>query len=408
MSLQLLVIDGPDKDVRFTLQEGEDLMLGRSPSVLYHLHDPTVDRAHCQIILKADQVTIVDEDSTEGVFINEARVHRQALRVGDVMRVGKTKLRLQRQAVESNGSKPRSAPAAEEGQADAREGPLAELPGQKLGHYQVGARLGQGRASVVFKARDSKDGRLVALKVLFPQLAQQNDEVQSFVQAVKTVLALRHPSLVTLYGAGKSGIYCWVAMELIEGESLIAQIAKVRREGLLDWQPAFQIALQIARVLEYAHEQDLLHGHLLPQNVFWRGKDHRAKLGDLVLSAALEQLVLRHHPDSLERDANTGFLAPERLGGRAGDARADLYSLGAAVYALVTGQLPGRRGGEDREDVYTPADSAIQAPFPLVVPERFERVVRKLLARKPTERYGTATEVVTDLERIGELYAMKM
>jgi eukaryotic-like serine/threonine-protein kinase len=406
MSFQLLVIEGPDKDCRFTLQEGPDLMLGRSPSVLYHLHDPTVERSHCQILMDGDHATVVDDDSSAGTFVNGARVRRQSMKVGDVLKVGNTLLRLQ-QLGGRNGPQQKARPASESpSQPEADEGPLAELSGQKLGHYQVGGKLGHGRACAVFKARDANDGRLVALKVLFPELAQQSEEVQSFVQAVKTVLALRHPNLVTLYGAGKSGGYCWVAMELIEGESLIAEVAKVRREGLLDWQPAFQVALQIARVLEYAHEQKLLHGHILPQNIFWRAKDKRAKLGDLVLSQALEKLVLRHRPDSAERDANTGFLAPERLTGAAGDARSDLYSLGAAVYSLITGQLPGRRRTVEAS-TYSPADSAIQAPFPLVVPQRFERVVRKLMARRPTERYPTAADLVGDLERIGELYAMQ-
>ncbi len=406
MSLQLLVIEGPDKDCRFTLQEGPDLMLGRGSAALYHLHDSTVDRAHCQVCVEGDQATIVDDDSTQGTFVNGTRVRRHVLKVGDVVKVGNTLLRLQE--LTNGPPKARTAPRPEGalGEEDT-EGPLADLPGQKLGHYQVGARLGRGRASVVFKARDTKDNRAVALKVLLPELGQQNEEVQSFVQAVKTVLTLRHPNLVTLYGAGKTGAYCWVAMELIEGENLIAQVAKVRREGLMDWQPAFQVALQIARVLEYAHEQKLIHGHILPQNVFWRTKDGRAKLGDLVLSRALQKIVLHHHPDSAERDADTGFLAPERQKGGAGDARSDLYSLGAAVYSLVTGKLPGRRRAGGEGDSTSPDDSAMQAPFPLVVPGRFERVVRKLLARKPTERYGSAAEVAADLERLGELYAMQ-
>src|SRR5262249_28263493 len=183
-----------------------------------HLHDPTVDRAHCQVIVEGDQALIVDEDSTAGTFINGTRVRRQAMKVGDMLRIGNTVMQLQKLG---GGAAPRPRPAAapaDQPPAEEKEDSLGDLSGQKLGHYQVGGRLGRGRASAVFKARDVNDGRLVALKVLFPELAQQNDEVQSFVQAVKTVLALRHPSLVTLYGAGKSGQYCWVAMELIEGE----------------------------------------------------------------------------------------------------------------------------------------------------------------------------------------------
>src|SRR5262245_9032390 len=140
MSLQLLVIEGPDKECRFTLQDGPDLMLGRSPSVLYHLRDPTVDRAHCQVIVDGDQVTIVDEDSTEGTFVNGTRIRRHTMKVGDVLKIGNTLMQLQKLG---GGPLQRPPESGEVEVVEAAEEPLADLCGQKLGHYQVGARLGE-------------------------------------------------------------------------------------------------------------------------------------------------------------------------------------------------------------------------------------------------------------------------
>src|SRR5262249_12072747 len=105
---------------------------------------------------------------------------------------------------------------------------LGELAGTTLSHFDIGSVLAEGKTGLIFRARDTKTDREVALKVLWPELAQDEEEIQRFIRAVKTMLPLRHPNLVTLYGAGKTSSYCWISMARIEGRSLADLI---RREG---------------------------------------------------------------------------------------------------------------------------------------------------------------------------------
>src|SRR5262249_21679467 len=145
---------------------------------------------------------------------------------GDVVRVGDTQLRLHlgdfpldvALGAVSGPAAPAAPPPVDK---------LTALSGQKLSHYDIGPVIGQGHSSVVFHANDTEDNRSVALKVLLPEFSKNEEEVQRFVRAMKTMMPLRHPNLVTLYGAGKTGPYCWVAMEYVAGENLTQVIARL-------------------------------------------------------------------------------------------------------------------------------------------------------------------------------------
>src|SRR5262249_2368143 len=146
-----------------------------------------------------------------------------------------------------------------------------------------------GASSVVFKARDlDEGGTVVALKVLHPEFSKDEDEMQRFVRAMKTMMPHRHPNLVALHGAGKTGAHCWVAMEYVEGESLTSVIARIGVAGMLDWKHAFRVGTHIGRALEYAHSHSIIHRNVTPQNILIRSADKVAKLGDLMLAKALE------------------------------------------------------------------------------------------------------------------------
>src|SRR5262249_37239577 len=108
---------------------------------------------------------------------------------------------------------------------------LAQLSGQTFGHYKLGPVLGRGRCGVVFQAEDAKTGQTVALKVFSPQFPQGNQELQRFAGVMKGILPLRHPNLVALYGAGKTGTYTWIAREYVEGESLTQVIRRSAEKG---------------------------------------------------------------------------------------------------------------------------------------------------------------------------------
>src|SRR5205807_7499218 len=133
-----------------------------------------------------------------------------------------------------------------------KAGQLADLVGQTLAHFHMEAAIARGQSGMVFKAGDKREERTVALKVLWPEFSKNEEEMQRFVRAMKTVLPLRHANLVTLYGAGKAGNYCWIAMEYVDGESLTQVIQRIGAAGMLDWRNALRVAVHVARALEFA------------------------------------------------------------------------------------------------------------------------------------------------------------
>jgi hypothetical protein len=397
----LVIIAGPDKDKTINMQPGTGHVLGRHQDAAYKLNDPRVSRSQCQLHWEGDQVRVTDLGSTGGTFVNGVKISEHILSPGDTIRVGDSVLRFQlsdslgASTLTDGGQK-----ADFDAQATER---LAELSGRALGHYQIGEVLGKGELSFVFRATDSKDNRSVALKVMHPNFSRDEDEMQRFVRAMKTMLPLRHLNLVALYGAGKTGPYCWIAMELVEGENLTQVIQRIGVAGMLDWKYAFRVAVHIARGLEYAHGQSILHRNITPANILMQSSDKQAKLGDLMLAKALEGSQAKDltRPGELLGDIN--YMSPERTYGTSGlDGRSDLFSLGAAVYALLTGKPPFS-GGNLIQTIANIRTAQPEKPtkFQMSIPGLFEGIVLKLLAKAPEARFQSATALLAELERVG-------
>jgi serine/threonine protein kinase len=411
MSLQLVVTAGPDKGRVFTVQPGPNHMLGRSTHSMYHLSDPRASRSHCQVLLEGEQVVVVDNGGSGGTLVNGKPVQRQALKLGDVLKVGDTELRLQMgdfpldvalAAVQTPPAPPpKPAGAVEE---------LEALAGRTLAHYEIINVLGKGQTSMVFFANDPEHGnRPVALKVLLPEFSKHEEDMQRFVRAMKTMLPLRHPNLVTLYAAGRTGPHCWVAMEYVAGESLTEVIQRIGVAGMLDWRNAYKVAVHIGRALEYAHGQSIIHRNISPQNILRQATDKAAKLGDLMLAKALEGSAAQQITRPGELVGDVTYMSPERTRGVSEvDGRSDLYSLGATVYALLTGQPPF--GGATLVEKITKirqAEPEKPTKYQIGIPHPFEGVVLKMLAKKPEERYQSATALLKDLEKIGRTHSVE-
>lgn len=408
MPFMLHLLSGPHKGRCLLVEEGAPLLLGRSRHAETRLDDPAISRVHCEVQLEDGQVLVSDLESAGGTFINGQRITEQAMKPGDVLQIGETRMRLHHTGVPADDA-PTIAPTPATMLPKLPAEKLHEMTGKVLSHYAIGPMIARGQSGIVFSAKDFKDDRSVALKVLWPG-SGNNKDLRRFVRTVKTLVPLKHPNLVGFRGAGKTGPYCWLAMEYIEGENLASVIERIGVAGMLDWRVAFHVAVHLARALEYAHANHVIHRNLTPKNVIIQKEGKIAKLGDLMLAKALEGTLAEQITKPGEILGDLRYMAPERTRGAADvDGRSDLYSLGALVYALMTGRPPFD-GGSLVEKITKIRNEAPVPPrkYQLAIPDQCQALVLKLLAKRPEERYQTATELLRDLSRLAKLNGLNV
>src|SRR5205823_6328482 len=221
----------------FDVPDVDPVLLGRGKDATARLNDPHVSRVHCELQMEEGQLVVTDKGSAGGSFINGKKVAtRQGLQPGDTLRIGETTLRFETGDMADQTTMAPTGRAG--GRPDVSTQGLQELVGQTLAHYEIKEIIAKGQSGVVFKARDTKENRDVAIKVLGTEFSQDEEEVQRFIRAIKTTLPLRHPNLIAVYAAGKTGGHCWVAMEYVDGESLTQVIQRLGLAGMLDWRHA--------------------------------------------------------------------------------------------------------------------------------------------------------------------------
>ena len=343
MDQRLRVIGGPDKGLSFQLPQAGSETLGKSRQ---HneicLHDPAVARVHCQVEMEDGRVVLSDFDSDTGTFVNGSRITQQELKHGDVVKIGDTELQFQSIGGPAPGAAARppktpdpaasTAPLASPAPSQTTPpGDLSALTGTTLAHYELGPFLGRGYFGAVYRVHDRKEDRTVALKVLSADFPKGEQESQQFVQSIKAAVQVRHPNLITVFGAGRTAANYWVAMEYVEGESLAGVLQLTNTPGTSDWRSAFRLAVHLARALYFIHENRLLHRNITPQNILLRNIDRQTKLGDLFLSKALAGSSLRQSVLRTKLANELPYLCPEQT------------VPNAATDAL--GHLRGRRGG---------------------------------------------------------------
>jgi serine/threonine-protein kinase len=285
---------------------------------------------------------------------------------------------------------------------------LQALAGSNLGRYHLLRVLGIGQIGVVFQARDTHDPpgarRTVALKVLKPEFARDERAMQRFVRGLMAGRSFSHPHLVTLYNAGQTPPYWWIALEYVEGESLAQTLQKRGVARHLDWQDVLRVGTDVGRALAFAHGQGVVHRNVLPQNILIGREDRRAKLGDLLLAKVVEGELGPEVTREGELVGNVYYLAPERTSGRPDlDGRSDLWSLGVTLYLALTGRLPftGISLTEVVNKVRTAEPEPIRKYQP-EVPDPLQHAVMRLLAKQPEDRFQTADEVVAELGGVHE------
>jgi serine/threonine protein kinase len=273
------------------------------------------------------------------------------------------------------------------------QGRLSEL---KVGPYRVLDRLGEGAMGQVFKARHTTMGRLVALKVIRPEKLKSPQAVQRFYQEVQAAARLHHPNIVLAFDVGEDQDAHYFAMELVDGKDL-AQV--VRQNGPLPVVQACAYIRQAALGLQHAHERGLVHRDVKPSNLLL-SKDGVVKLLDLGLARLDDGSARQRQLTQLGQVMGTpDYLAPEQaVDPRKVDVRADLYSLGGTLYFLLTGRPPYQADTLTqlllKHQTEEPAPLRVARPD---VPAALEALVRKLMAKRPEDRFQSPAEVVAAL-----------
>jgi serine/threonine protein kinase len=401
----LRVIAGPDDGRIFNLDEGLKMLIGRSEKTDTRLKDMQVSRVHCEVSVHEGKVEITDNESVGGTFVNGKKIDHVVLKEGDVIQLGGTQIKLHLSGIAdaetlTAAQKPARKPSGES----------ASLTGQTISHYEIGPMIAKGKTGTIYKATDTRDQRPAAFKVMHEGFAEDEDDVQRFIRAMKTATDLKHPNIVALYGAGKTGNVCWIAMEYVDGESLTKVIDRIGSVGMLDWRYALTVAVHIARALSVAHEQHIIHRNVMPENILIPKGVHSAKLGDFMLAKALDGIKAKAITKPGELVGDLVFMAPERTRPDAVvDTRADIYSLGATLYVLLTGHRPFE--GRTMVDLLTKIRQEDPVPpkkYQLAIPDAFQDLVLKMLAKRPELRVQDPTTLLRDLERIAKFQGMSI
>ncbi len=267
------------------------------------------------------------------------------------------------------------------------------LPPERVGGFDILEKIGQGAVGTVYRAKQVSLDKLVAVKVLHQNLSKHPKHLQQFIHEAKTAARLNHPNVVQAIDAGVDGDYHFLAMELVEGETLRDLL---KRETTIAEPRCIEIALAVLAGLEQAHRANLLHRDLKPDNILL-GKTGSVKLGDFGLALPLEdaELLMEEH----KRHGTPYYLSPEQAQGKEIDERSDLYSLGATLYHALLGR-PLFTGATVKEIL---TKQVYQDPVPLReagarVSERLEQVVMQLLAKDPAKRFQNVRDLVLELE----------
>jgi serine/threonine protein kinase/beta-lactam-binding protein with PASTA domain len=263
------------------------------------------------------------------------------------------------------------------------------------GRYELEEKIGGGGMAIVYKAKCHLLKRYVAVKILRPELVEDEEFVSRFKRESQAAASLSHPNIVNIYDVGEEkGIY-YIVMEYVRGKTLKEYI---REKGRLEWDEAIRIALQICSALKHAHKNGIVHRDIKPQNILL-SDDGTAKVADFGIARAVTSSTVTMAGANVIGSVH--YFSPEQARGGYVDTKSDLYSLGIVLYEMVTGTVPFE-GDTAISVALKHIQEKVKPPMELNpnTPKSLQDVIEKSTEKDQTKRYQTAGEMIKDLQRV--------
>ncbi len=282
---------------------------------------------------------------------------------------------------------------------------MAIARGTRLGPYEVVAPLGKGGMGEVYRAKDHRLGREVALKILPPHLAGDSQALARFEREARVVAALSHPNILSIHDFGTENSVCFAVMELLEGETLRSRV----RRGPLPWKKAIELGAEVSEGLAAAHAKGIIHRDLKPENIFLTA-DGRVKILDFglarVVSPPPEGDETRAYGAESVTEAGVvvgtaAYMSPEQVRGQEVDAGTDIFALGCVLYEMMTGVAPFKRdSGPETMAAILKEDPPDLAGHASGVPAQVESLLRHCVEKNREYRFHSARDLTFALNAV--------
>jgi serine/threonine-protein kinase len=418
MKIELNVIKGHETGKIFSFQKHDIFTIGREKDVQFQLpHDPYVSRHHLIIEINPPRCYLRDLGSTNGTKVNGRKVKEIALKDGDRIKIGKTVLAVGfKRVIKKKESKVRciicnqdanSEAAIDKGTFDGEILYICKSCREKkkiapeiVPGYEKISVIGRGGMGIVYKARKSSTGEIVAIKMILPEYALNEKSRKLFLREMKVASKLIHPNIVMLYDHGEHYGQFWFTMEFIEGTDAQKMLMQ---KGPMAFDLAGKITAQILNGLDYAHKKGFVHRDIKPPNILLSGDGDNviAKLSDFGLAKNYRSAGGSDITRYGEIKGSLPFMPPEQiLNCKYVKQPCDIYAIGATLYFMVTGQSVYNFSRKKDPFLMIIKDK----PVPVLdrnknIPKKFAEVIDNAISKNPNERFSSAKEMKKAIEK---------